>query len=1043
MTRSSRSSSIGSARTLVRLLGPVAVEVEGSPLTVDTRKAVALLAYLAVTRRPASRDALATLLWPEADGADARGALRRTLSVLRAGLGEPGLIVDRSTVALDATAFDVDTWRFEAALAIARGHQHPGGGLCPECLGALQEAAALDRGEFLAGFALRDSPDFEDWQLAEAASFRRELAAVLERLARGQAAARAWDAAATVARRWLELDPLHEPAHRLLMEVLARSGEPAAALAQYRDCVRILDRELGVAPLTETADLAEAIRSGRYAVVVDARPQAGQPPTASQPTGQRPAAPPPAGQPPAGVEAPRSERRSEGGTASEGEDLVDRSPLVGRDRELRRLVAALDAVGPAGRLLVVEGEPGIGKTRLARAAADVVRDRGGSVLEARAYPGEAGIAFAPIVELIRAGLGRPDAVERLAAVRPDLLGEVARLVPLPVGPSISTSAPSLDPYGQARLFEALAKVLATLASGPVSGLIWLDDLSWADASTLELIGYIARRLPDHPLALLVTFRVEELVAGGHDRVVGPPDREGLVVGVELGRLRRADVAELATATLGPGVDAGRIDALFERSEGLPLYLIEALAAPGLTDDAIPAGVAALLRARLDSVGELAAQVLSAAAVIGRSFDFRIVRAASGRSDEETVDGLDEAVGRGLVREIAPEGGGDIRYDFTHGRLRDVAYQRMSLARRRLLHARVADALRGPGSELTPGFDRWSLIAYHETLAGRSAQAAEAHRQAGDHARSVFANAEAREHLEAALALGSPAQVELRGALGEVLMLLGDYDGALAHLEAAVALAEPDEEAAIEHRIGLVLARRGDWVRADGHLVSALDLLGPEGDPGLRARVLVDRSAIAHRAGGPGRAEALAEEALALAETAADPAAIARAEDLLGIVARSRGDLAAAMGHLDRAISVLDAARASPAATVRGGPASGGAPAGTIDGGGAGGVDAGGVDAGGVDPGVRVAALNTLALVCADLGDRGRAIGLIDEALILCERQGDRHRQAALENNLADLLRDLGRPDEAMAHLKRAVGLFADVGGRPGELEPEIWKLVEW
>lgn len=96
-----------------------------------------------------------------------------------------------------------------------------------------------------------------------------------------------------------------------------------------------------------------------------------------------------------------------------------------------------------------------------------------------------------------------------------------------------------------------------------------------------------------------------------------------------------------------------------------------------------------------------------------------------------------------------------------------------------------------------------------------------------------------------------------------------------------------------------------------------------------------------------------------------------------------------------------------------------------------------------DPGVRIAALNTLALVCADGGDPDRAIALTRETLILCERQGDRHRQAALENNLADLLHATGRPDEALDHLRRAVTLFAEVGGRPGELEPEIWKLVEW
>ena len=261
MTDPAQSPSRGTLPIRICLLGPVTVEVGRSPLAVDTRKAVALLAYLAVTRRPASREAVAALLWPEADGPGARGALRRTLSVLRAGLGDRGLVIDRSAVGLDPSALEVDVWRFEEALAVARGHEHPGGVLCPVCRDALREAVALGRGEFMAGFALRDSDAFDEWQLAEGASYRRELAAVLERLARGEASARAWALAAPAARRWLELDSLHEPAHRLLMEVLARSGEPAAALTQYRDCVRILDRELGVAPLSETTGLAEEIRA--------------------------------------------------------------------------------------------------------------------------------------------------------------------------------------------------------------------------------------------------------------------------------------------------------------------------------------------------------------------------------------------------------------------------------------------------------------------------------------------------------------------------------------------------------------------------------------------------------------------------------------------------------------------------------------------------------------------------------------------------------------------------------------------------------------
>ena len=152
-------------RLRLELLGPVRVEVDGAPLVVDTRKATALLAYLAMTGRPASRETLAALLWPESDEAGAHGALRRTLSVLKAALGGVGLEIDRSSVGLRPKELEVDAWRFRSTLARVRGHDHASVGPCGECLDALDEAVALDRGEFMAGFAVRSS-EFDAWQAA-------------------------------------------------------------------------------------------------------------------------------------------------------------------------------------------------------------------------------------------------------------------------------------------------------------------------------------------------------------------------------------------------------------------------------------------------------------------------------------------------------------------------------------------------------------------------------------------------------------------------------------------------------------------------------------------------------------------------------------------------------------------------------------------------------------------------------------------------------------------------------------------------------------
>jgi predicted ATPase len=560
-----------------------------------------------------------------------------------------------------------------------------------------------------------------------------------------------------------------------------------------------------------------------------------------------------------------------------------------------------------------------------------------------------------------------------------------------------------DPYGRVRLLEGLAEVVVALAGGPVPGLVGIDDLHLADASTIDFVAYLARRLRGRPLILLATWRREELSDDDSARVLGSAGRDAPAIRLRLERLDRGDVGRVASAVLGAAATEELGDALFAESEGLPLYIAEVLASPASLGGPIPGGVLSLLRSRIGSVGEIAGQLMAAAAVIGRSFDLDTVQGASGRSEDETIVGLEELVHRGLVREVGATDGREVRYDFTHARLRDVAYDSLGLARRRLLHRRVAEALGSFARAGREGAGRWPLIAYHERLAGRTAEAAEAHRHAGDVARSIFANREAREHLEAALALGHPATVELREALGDVLTLLGDYAGALAQFESAAALAGPARQSALEHRLGLVHARRGDWTRADSHLAAALSTVDAA-DATSRSALLADRSAVAQRTGATDDAERLAAEALAVAEAANDPAGIARAADILGIVARSKHDLTAAAAHLERALAAADAAD---------------------------------------DASLRAAARNTLALVCADAGDHARAIALTLEALVLCERLGDRHRQAALENNLADLFQAVGRRDEALDHLKRAVAIFADVGGRPGELEPEIWKLVEW
>jgi DNA-binding SARP family transcriptional activator len=252
------------SRLAIYLLGPPRIERvregarDGEPIQISRRKVVALLAYLAVTRTIHSRDALATLLWPERSQSRARAYLRRALSELNRTLGEGFLVIDREAAALHPGAgFWLDVHAFRQLLAEAKTHDHPATQVCSDCVTLLQEAVALYSDDFMAGFTLRDSPAFDEWQFFERQALRGELAGVLERLARWHSSQGAYERAITSARRWLALDPLAEAAQRRLMALYAESGQRNAALRQYAECERLLQGELGVAPEEETQALAQ------------------------------------------------------------------------------------------------------------------------------------------------------------------------------------------------------------------------------------------------------------------------------------------------------------------------------------------------------------------------------------------------------------------------------------------------------------------------------------------------------------------------------------------------------------------------------------------------------------------------------------------------------------------------------------------------------------------------------------------------------------------------------------------------------------------
>ncbi len=870
----------------------------------------------------------------------------------------------------------------------------------------------LYRGDFLSGFVLRGCPDFEEWQASAAEGLRQSLARGLQRLVAACIAAGDLDRATGHARRWLQLDPLHEPAHQAIIRLHGWAGQRSAAMRQYRSLVRVLDGELAVRPLPETTKLYDDVRAGRL-----------DPPPA--PSGPAPAPPVP---PPARAREPAAgaaDVAAEPAQADAAWLAPGVWPLVGRDIELAALRTAWQATGSTGRAVAIAGQAGSGKTRLITEFRTEVA-HGVPVLAARCHDGETVLPFVLAADLLRTALAvRPELPEVLPAQTAAMAG---RLVPALAAVHPDSVAPALDsPVAVTRLYAAIADTLLAAAAGPgrgshggdQAGVVVVEDVHWADSSSVGLLAYLIRRLADWPLLLVLSWQAEQ---AGRLRVLrtalGEAEDQSLGEMIEPGLLGPEAIGALLSLDGMPRVETDR---LMAETRGLPMLVreyVEALRSAGEAAEPgpeqgdwwPPASVRDLLRARLQTVSEPTRQMLTAAAVLGSDNDADLLRAVSGRGEDEIVEALDEALARSLLTETPPVSASQApSYGFPYEALRRTSYESATLARRRLLHSRAADILTRR-HERDPAATRAATIADHLQLAGRDAEAAQWWWQAAQVARELYAHAEAHAHLVRALALGYP-QLPGRLALGEVLVVLGRYREALAEFETAAALAGAGEaagdadravQASIEHKLADVHHRLGDWELAEAHLAVVTELV-TGAEPGRLARAEADRAVVAYRRGDTGQASAFGRAALSSAQAAADPGATAQALNVLGMLAARAGQGTAAEAYLRDSLAE---ARQLP------------------------------------ELGAAVAALNNLARLLAETGRIPEALALAAEALELGSELGDQHRVAALHTNMADLLHADGQGDAAMTHLKEAARRFAsvDVGGAP---RPEIWTLVEW
>jgi DNA-binding SARP family transcriptional activator len=730
--------------------GGVAVDVGGA-------QPRALLAALLLARgRVVAADWLIEAVWPDAPPASAVGTLQSYVSRLRRVL-EPArdrraparvIVSEPAGYRLDVPADRVDFRRFEDLAD--RGRARLDAGDAAGARDALVEAAALWRGPALAEFA--------DHEFARGMATRleeRRLVAVEDRI---DAELRLGHHAALIAElsELIDRHPLREALRGHLALALYRSGRQAEALRAIEDTRRALRDELGVDPGPALRDLERRILAHDPGLEPE-----------------RPA--------PAPVPAPAPAAAAWSG------DVVPGATLVGRGQELAQLCDALrEAMAGTARLVLVEGEPGIGKTRLLEEVGATAAGAGAVVLWGRCHEGEGAPAFWPWLPVVRELVAALPEGERAATTA----GELGRLLGVASPPEPEVGAGPVPGGGRFPLFDAVAGLLERCAAAaPV--VVLLDDLQWADVASLELFGFLAQRLGS--ARVLAVGSLRELEVGRNDAVVAAVATAMRRPGTRRLHLHGVDPAAtgvLVERAAGAPASAATVAAIHARSDGNPFFvgeLARLLASDRhLTADpasaAIPAGVREVVRRRLAQLPASTVELLDVAAVAGRDFDLRILARASALSVDRCLDDLEPAVTTRLLLAVPDE---PAAFRFAHALVREAVLDELSPLRRARLHQRVADAIEEAEGDSE---DAAEIVAAHLWSAaplGLERRAAEALERAADVATRRYAYEAADDLLERAAQLrrsagssqqDAEAELAVLGRLASVRRILHGYQG---------------------------------------------------------------------------------------------------------------------------------------------------------------------------------------------------------------------------------------------------------------------------
>ena len=854
---------MGRARTLIaapsgqldiRLFGQAGVCLNGTPIKFAKRnRTIAMLARIILQRgTPLSRDALAYSVFPDDDEATAVAELRRYLYLAGKALperaGEPWLIADAETVRWNIGAgAAIDVIAFEE---FARDP------------GTLEQAFDLYTGDLLEEI-------YDDWIVAERERLRARYLTILDELLARHRSERHYPAAIECAKRILAIDPWREDTLRALMSTRYAAGDTAGALAEYERFARQLRNELSIAPMPETVAVRQSI----------VRNEAVPGTLADAPGG-------PGERTPAAL-----------------------LPFTGRAREMASLhMAWTRAARGAGSFVLIEGEAGIGKTRLSDELSSIVQAEGGRVFVGTTAAPESN-SYQAIVEALRSAmpllLARPPISARRAALA-RLLPELHDDATPDIVPPVQSTEREL-----ARLYDALADALRRLAS-PRPALVVLEDLHWAGSATIEALGEIAKELIRVPIMIVATCREEETPARHPLRML--VRSLGTLANVSELQVPRFSIDEISDLVARVDRLRGRPPAfardLHAQSEGNALFVSEFISAAleeqnGTRTDG--SSIAGVIASRILQLGDVALTVAEIAAVAGPGCSIGLVRDVSNLPAAEVARGFDELLDRRILREAGARAHYD--YVFTHHLIAEAMYAGIDADLRARRHSRIAGRLESELQLNVPTPER--EIARHHERAGESDAAAEWYVRAASAAAQIHAYGDAVDLAALALGLSPPLSVE-RAALDireRAYGRRGERTLQRADIDALQRLAGTDPRQRFDVLMRRVLlARTLGESDEEGRLIAEMRS-ETQLDDRARAQALIQAATHSGLRSRPAEALGPAREALAIYECIGDVRGQLECLYVLVDQTANIGDLHASRAYLaqmhDRAANVAD------------------------------------------------------------------------------------------------------------------------------------------